>query len=57
MPILTVSDTEGAAAQGIMIEIVVIEQRRLGFKINLKAARQSRLEISSQLLKLAQTVY
>lgn len=57
MPVLTVSDTEGAAAQGIMIEIVVVEQRKLGFKINLKAARQSRLEISSQLLKLAQTVY
>lgn len=57
MPVLTVSDMGGAAAQGIMIEIVVVEQRRLGFKINLKAARQSRLEISSQLLKLAQTVY
>mgnify|MGYP000959195880 CR=1 FL=1 len=57
MPVLTVSDMEGAAAQGIMIEIVVVEQRRLGFKINLKAARQSRLEISSQLLKLAQTIY
>ena len=57
VPVLTVSDMEGAAAQGIMIEIVVVEQRRLGFKINLKAARQSRLEISSQLLKLAQTVY
>jgi hypothetical protein len=57
IPVLTVSDTEGTAAQGIMIEIVVIEQRRLGFKINLKAARQCRLEISSQLLKLAKTVY
>jgi hypothetical protein len=47
---------EGMAARGIMIEIV-IEQRRLGFKVNLQAAHQRGLGISSQLLKLARTVY
>ena len=55
-PVLTVGDVEDMAARGIMIEIVV-EQRRLGFKVNLQAARQRGFVISSQLLKLAQTVY
>jgi hypothetical protein len=54
--VLTVGDVEGMAARGIMIEMVV-EQRRLGFKVNLQTARQHGFSISSQLLKLAQTVY
>lgn len=57
LPVLTVSDAEGVAARGVMIEIVVVEESRLGFKINLQAARQNGLQLSSQLLKLARAVY
>ena len=56
-PVLTVSDSEGVAARGVIIEIMVIEESRPGFKINLQVARQRQLQLSSQLLKLARAVY
>lgn len=56
-PVLTVSDSEGVAARGVMIEIIMVEESRLGFKINLQVARQRQLQLSSQLLKLARAVY
>ncbi|MCB1769520.1 MAG: YfiR family protein [Candidatus Competibacteraceae bacterium] len=55
-PVLTVGDVEGMAARGIMIEMIV-EQQRLRFKVNLQVARQHGFSISSQLLKLAKAVY
>jgi hypothetical protein len=55
-PVLTVGDSEGMAARGVMIELLQ-EGPRIAFKINLSAARRAGLTISSQLLKLAKEVY
>ncbi len=53
---LTVTDSEGLAAQGVMIELG-LEERRIVFKINMNAAKQARLVIKSKLLRLAKVVY
>lgn len=55
-PVLTVGDHPGFARSGVMINMVVL-RKRVGFEINLQAARQSGLRISSQLLKLAKEVF
>ncbi|HUI76802.1 MAG TPA: YfiR family protein [Bryobacteraceae bacterium] len=54
-PILTVSEIPGFAALGGMVNFY-IEDRRIRFEINPKAAARSGLRISSQLLKLARVV-
>ncbi len=56
VPTLTVTDSEGFAAQGVMIELG-LEERRIMFKINAEAAKEARLMISSKLLRLAKAVY
>lgn len=56
MPTLTVTDSEGFAAQGVMIELG-LEERHIVFKINAEAAKQAQLMISSKLLRLAKVVY
>ena len=50
--LLTVSDIKGFAAAGGIIELFV-EDGRMRFEINTRAARRAGLHISSQLLKLA----
>ena len=55
LPIVTVSDIDGFAEAGGMIGLVEAELR-IRFRINLSAARQARLKLSSQLLKLATIV-
>jgi hypothetical protein len=54
--ILTVSDMPGFCEAGGMIGLIPV-QNRLGFEVNLAAARKSRLTLSSQLLKLAKTIH
>ena len=54
-PILTVSDIKDAASQGVMIGFVS-EGNRVVFEMNLDAAEQADLRISSRLLKLAKIV-
>jgi len=51
-PILTVSEVEGFAERGGIVNLVAV-QNRINMEINREAAKQSRLTISSQLLKLA----
>ncbi|MCP4108698.1 MAG: YfiR family protein [Desulfobacteraceae bacterium] len=51
-PILTIGDTEGFAAKGGIINMVK-RGGKIGFEINIKAAKHSGLKISSRLLKLA----
>ena len=51
-PVLTVADSEGWLDQGVMINLSR-RQARLAFDINLGAARQAGLRISSKLLRLA----
>ena len=50
--LLTVSDVKGFAAAGGIIELFV-EEGRMRFEINTRAAQRAGLRISSQLLKLA----
>jgi hypothetical protein len=52
---LTVGETKGFADMGGVINLTV-EQNRLRFEINLDAAMQTRLKISSKLLALAKIV-
>lgn len=53
--VLTVSDTDGFAEAGGVIEFV-IEQNRVRFIVNLDAATQDRLRLSAKLLALARVV-
>jgi hypothetical protein len=54
-PVLTIADHPGFCRSGVMINMHLL-QKRVRFNINLTAAHQAGLEISSQLLKLAQEV-
>ena len=53
--ILTVSDTGNFLALGGMINFIIMDQM-VRFEINLKAAEQVGLKISSRLLRLARSV-
>lgn len=53
--ILTVSDSEGFVRRGGMIGLVFLEGR-LQFDVNLQAAQQVQLRLSSHLLRLARSV-
>ena len=55
MPMLTISNIPGFAKSGGMIELFR-EKKKLRFAINLDAAQNSGLSISSRLLKLARIV-
>lgn len=54
-PVLTVADTPGAAAEGVVLNMNVV-QNRITFEANLDAARRARLNLSSKLLRLATEV-
>ena len=56
MPILTVTELEGALRSGSVINFVVSDQR-VRFEISLRAADSSGLKLSSRLLAVAQRVY
>jgi hypothetical protein len=51
-PILTVSEVEGFAERGGIVNLIA-GQNRINMEINREVAKESRLSISSQLLKLA----
>lgn len=53
--VLTVTDDENIAREGAVVGLAT-EGQRLAFDIDLKAARQARLMLSSKLLRLARTV-
>lgn len=55
-PVLTVTDVRGAIDEGSIINFVV-RGRRVRFEVSLYAARQSRLQVSSRLLAVAEHVY
>jgi hypothetical protein len=54
--VLTIADREGAARQGIMIEMTM-EARKIGFEYNQDSARKLQVRIRSNLLRLARKVY
>lgn len=51
-PVLTITDGDGLADKGMMIEIHKREAR-LGFEVNLKVAKRANLAFSARMLKLA----
>jgi hypothetical protein len=53
--ILTVTESDGALAQGSVINFVVAD-RRIRFEISLESAEKSKLKLSSRLLAVAQQV-
>lgn len=55
-PVLLVGDMERVAQRGGMINFI-IDRNKVSFEVNAEAARKAGLTISSQLLKLARTVY
>ena len=54
--VLTVADSPGAARDGVGINMVT-GQSKIAFEVNLKAVQESRLNLSSKLLRLAREVY
>lgn len=54
-PLLTVSDIPGFARQGGMVEIVSADDR-VGFHINLDAAKRAGLSIKAPLLQIAKVI-
>lgn len=55
LSVLTIGDTEGFAQQGVMINFY-IEEKRVRFEINPKAAARAGLKISANLLRIAKIV-
>ena len=55
LPILTVGETPGFAERGGMIRLV-LEDNKVRFEVNVEAARQAGLTISSRLLTLARII-
>ena len=55
LPVLTVGETDQFIESGIMINFVK-KEGKIRLEINLEAARQARLEISAQLLRVADVV-
>lgn len=55
-PMLTLADSPNVAVQGVVINMN-LRNEKIVFEVNLKAARESGLYISSQLLQLAARVY
>jgi hypothetical protein len=55
-PVLTVGDTEGFAARGVILNFFV-EESRVKFEVNVDAAKRAQLKISSRLLGLARIVH
>ena len=53
--VLTVSDTEGFADEGVMINLVEMSNK-IGFEINRSSVHRAGIKISSHLLKLAKIV-
>jgi hypothetical protein len=54
-PVLTITDGDGLADKGMMIEIHKREAR-LGFEVNLRVAKRANLGFSARMLKLASYV-
>lgn len=55
MDLLTVGDTEGYAQNGIMVNFFIVG-KNVRFEINLNAIKSTRINVSSQLLKLGRIV-
>jgi hypothetical protein len=52
-PVLTIADSPGAMRRGVLINMIRTEQNKIGFEVNLAAARENGLDFSAQMLSLA----
>lgn len=55
IPVLTIGETPGFAKRGCIINLIV-EENKVRFEVNLDAAKQADLNISSRLLALARII-
>jgi hypothetical protein len=55
-PVLTIADSPGAMRRGVLINMNRNEQGKIGFEVNLAAARETGLDFSAQMLSLATEV-
>jgi hypothetical protein len=55
LPILTIGETPGFARRGCIINLIV-EDNKVRFEVNLDAAKQADLNVSSRLLALAKII-
>jgi len=55
-PVLTIADSSGASLQGVMLNMIV-KNDRITFEANLTQAKKAGLHLSAQLLRLATEVY
>jgi hypothetical protein len=55
LPILTIGETPGFAKRGCIINLIV-EDNKVRFEVNLDAAKQADLNVSSRLLALAKII-
>ena len=53
LPIVTVADTEGFGRAGVLINLELDAEGRIGFEISSRGARKSALTFNAQLLRLA----
>jgi len=51
-PVLTISDTDGSAGAGVMVQFLY-EGSQLGYRVQLEPARRARLEINALVLRMA----
>ena len=56
-PVLTIADSPGAAARGVIINMSLSDAGRVVFEINQRAALNAELGLSSKLLSLAVTLF
>jgi hypothetical protein len=56
LPLLTIGDVEAFAEEGGIIELTKVRQR-IGFEVNLSCAEENGIQISSQLLGMAEEVH
>jgi hypothetical protein len=52
-PILTIADAEGFGRAGVLINLVLDNQGRVGFEISSRVARRTALTLNAQLLRLS----
>jgi hypothetical protein len=55
-PVLTIADSPGAMRRGVLINMNRNEQNKIGFEVNLAAARERGLDFNAQMLSLATEV-
>ncbi|MFS0757551.1 YfiR family protein [Noviherbaspirillum sp. 1P10PC] len=54
--VMTISDVEGSARKGIMVELH-IENNKIAFEFNNDSAHSARISLSSKVIRLAKSVY